>query len=91
MELNIIHNKESERFEASIEGMIAFIKYRQTDQLISILSTQVPKELEGRGIAAALTKFALEYARNNDLAVEPVCSYTVTYIASHPQYKELIK
>lgn len=91
MELEITNNKDTGRFESSIEGQIAFVKYHLDDKQLVIISTQVPRELEGRGIAAALTKHVLEYAKQNNLKVHPLCSYTVTYIARHPEYKGLVE
>ena len=91
MELKIINNESTERFESSIEGQVAFVKYIREGNKLIILSTSVPKELEGRGIAGALTKYTLEYAKENNLSIEPLCSYTSIYIERHPEYKDLIE
>lgn len=92
MELDIIHNEDDSQFEAIIEDLTAFVQYHQIgEDQIAILSTQVPKELEGRGIAAAITKFALDYAQEKGLKVQPICSYTVAYITRHPEYQSLVK
>lgn len=90
MELEIIHNQDNGRFETSVEGQVAFVKYIRNGEQLIIVSTSVPKELEGRGIAAALTKYALEYAIENELSVDAVCSYTQVYINRHPEYKSLL-
>lgn len=91
MELNIINNEKEHQFEAKVENEIAYIYYSVKEDILQILSTQVPKNLEGKGIAAALTKFALEYARANNLLVQPICSYTVAYMKKHPEYNDLLK
>ncbi|AEP36788.1 hypothetical protein TASI_1029 [Taylorella asinigenitalis MCE3] len=47
---------------------------------MDILSTQVPSEIGGRGVAAELTKFALNLARKNNWEVRPTCGYTKAYL-----------
>lgn len=92
MELEIVNNEAENRFETYIDNLLAEVVYIKTDkgQLI-ITGTHVPKELEGKGIAGALTKFALEYARENKLTVNPICSYTVAYFKKHTEYNDLLE
>lgn len=90
MEYTIIHNKEAQRFEVEVEGFTASIEYVLADNTINILHTRVPHQVKGRGIAAALTKYVLEYATQNQLKVIPSCSYTNTYIKRHDEYKALL-
>ena len=92
MELNIIHNKESGIFETVVDNQTAYIKYHQPSaNQIAIVSTLVPTEIGGRGIAGIMTKHVLDYAKENKLTVIPICSYTATYIERHAEYKDLIK
>jgi len=51
----------------------------------------VHPEQRGQGIAGKLTQVALEYAKEKNLRVIPMCSYVATYIHKHPQYAELMK
>lgn len=84
-EYNIIHNEAESRFETEVEGLISVVDYKlNTDKTImSITHTGVPKELEGKGIAAALTKFMLQYAEANNIKVNPICPYTKAYMERH--------
>lgn len=90
MDIKIIHNQSQNRFESHIEGLIARIDYIIEDSNMSITHTKVPKELEGRGIAAQLTKQVLEYARINGFKVYPICPYAQVYIQRHPEYSDLL-
>jgi predicted GNAT family acetyltransferase len=54
-----------------------------------IFSTRVPAEVGGRGIAAELTRVALETARAQGWRVEPLCPYVAAYINRHQEYREL--
>jgi len=47
---NIRDNTERHRFELDADGHIAFANYKRADGVLTMLHTEVPKELEGRGI-----------------------------------------
>ncbi|NDV78607.1 GNAT family N-acetyltransferase [Dysgonomonas sp. 511] len=91
MEYNVVHNEELSRFETKIEGLISLVDYRKIDDVLVVTHTGVPRELEGKGIAAALTKTLLDYARENGYRVRPVCPYTKAYIQRHPEYVDVVK
>lgn len=90
MEYKVIHNEAKSRFETEVEGKTALVDYRRRDNVYIVTHTEVPAELEGRGIAAALTKALLEYVRENELKVRPVCSYTKAYLQKHTEYNDII-
>lgn len=52
--------------------------------------TGVPRELEGRGIAAALVTHAVEYARAQGLRLKPECSYVVAAFKRHPEWSDVL-
>lgn len=87
-----VHNSPGKnRFEANIEGHTAFVDYKRHGDTIWLTHTEVPKELEGRGIGSALAKHALDYAAANSLHVVPACPFIEDYIGSHPEYASLVK
>jgi len=86
----IVNNETGRRFETYVDGKVAFVAYRLTNTAISLDHTEVPPALEGRGLAARLTKTALEYAQSQHLKVIPRCSYVANYIQKHPEYEELV-
>ncbi|MDR2950055.1 MAG: N-acetyltransferase [Prevotella sp.] len=90
MEYNIKHNKAESRFETEVEGKLSLVDYRERDNVYLVTHTEVPKELEGRGIAAALTKTLLDHVRENGLKVRPICPYTKAYILRHPEYNDIV-
>lgn len=90
MEYNIEHNKAESRFEMQLEGKLSLVDYREHDNVLIVTHTEVPQELEGRGIAAALTKTLLDYVRENGLKVRPICPYTKVYIQRHPEYSDIV-
>ena len=90
MEYNIVNNKERSRFEAALDDEYAIVDYRWHNGNLAIMHTEVPKEYEGRGIAAAMVKHVLEYAKKEGLKILVYCPYTASYIKRHPEYKELV-
>lgn len=91
MEYEIIHNEDESRFETTIEGLLSVVDYRRRGDTLLVTHSGVPRELEGRGIAAALTKSLLQYVRDNGLKVRPLCPYTVAYLARHPEYSDIVE
>lgn len=85
-----VHNEAQHRFEVVTDAGIARLDYRLSEGTITLVHTEVPAELRGGGYGAALAKTALEFARAQDLNVNPVCPFVKTYIERHPAYKDLI-
>ena len=86
----IRHNEERHRFEAALDGHIARADYRIDGDVMRIYHTEVPFEFEGRGIAAALVRAALDYASERHLKVVPACSYVRSYMRRHPKTHALL-
>ncbi len=87
----IVNNTEKMRFEMAFEnGETAFVEYKLTPGKISLIHTDVPKDLEGKGIAGALAKYALDFARNQHLRINIYCSYIAAYVKRHPEYDDII-
>ena len=71
-------------------GKYAYIKYRLKGGTMYIDATFTPNEYRGRGLAAELTKAAIEYARENMLKIVPNCSYAKDYFEKHPEYRDIL-
>lgn len=69
---------------------IAFIDYKQKDQLIKLIHTEVPEELGGRGVAATLVEKTLVYLENNNFTLYHYCPYVYAYIKKHPDWKRIV-
>ncbi len=66
------------------------LRYNVIGEQIILEHTEVPKAMEGQGIAGALAKFGLEYARDHNLRVIPVCPFVISYLKRHPEYQALL-
>lgn len=72
-----------------VEGTLAVAEYRRVGDKITFTHTEVPPAIGGRGIAAAIVKFALDDARVSGLRVASTCWYVSDYIRDHPEYQDL--
>jgi len=87
----IRHRPEASRFEATLPEGLAICAYRrEADGTLALTHTEVPPAAEGRGIAAALVRAALDWARAEGLRVRPRCSYVAAYMRRHPQTQGLL-
>lgn len=90
MTWTVTQNPERQRFECEVDGALALCSYRQEGRTLVLHHTEVPVALEGRGIAAALVKTTLDWARQERLQVRPLCSYVALYMRRHPQTLDLL-
>ena len=86
----IRNNEAEQRYELEIDGHLAVIEYERGPQRVLFIHTEVPKELEGHGVAGKLARFALEDARAQHLAVVPLCPFVASYIRQHQEYANLV-
>lgn len=85
MPSSVRDNQQLHRFELDADGHITFSEYQRADDTITFLHTEVPKELEGRGIGSALIRGALEIAKGQKLTIKARCPFVAAYIKKHPE------
>jgi len=85
-----VHNAAEERFELRIGGELCLLNYRRSTGKLVIYHTEVPQPFEGRGLAERMTRAALDFARSENLHVEPRCSYAAYFMQKHPEYDDLL-
>ena len=78
------------RFELDLDGHTAFSEYRREGDVLTIMHTEVPKALEGRGIGSALVRGLLDLVRAQGLKVVPRCPFVKAYIERHAEYADLL-
>ncbi|MEZ4859482.1 MAG: GNAT family N-acetyltransferase [Flavobacteriaceae bacterium] len=90
MELPFVDNLEKKRFEVEVAQTTAFIEYIRTKDSFYLTHTEVPSELEGKGIGSSLVKRVLEHIEKEALLVAPLCPFVAAYIKRHPEWKRLL-
>jgi predicted GNAT family acetyltransferase len=90
--IEVVRNAEKSRFEAVIDGRTAYAEYRELQNGILFPHTEVPVELEGRGVGSALAEAALAWAREEGRVVMPTCTFFAGYIRRRPDaYRDLVQ
>lgn len=81
--MDIQHDAARRRFEILIEGGHCVLDYTLAHATMTIVHTEVPTRLGGRGIAAGLVRAALDEARARGWKVVPACSYAEAFMHKH--------
>ena len=87
---DVFHNVTLQRFELRVGDALCLIDYRRSPGKLIIYHTEVPQPLERRGLAACMTRAALDFARSQDLQVDPRCPYTAYFMRKHAEYADLL-
>ena len=85
----IAHDEGRRRFSTVVDGVEGRVDYTREGDVLTITHTYVPTLIGGRGIAGALVKAALDYAREAGLRVNPRCSYADAWMRKHAGYGDL--
>ena len=73
-----------------MNGRLCFASYHVVDGVMRIHHTEVPRALEGRGIAGRIVEAALAHAESHGQKVEPWCSFVRSYMQRHPESQRLL-
>ena len=73
-----------------MDGHLGIVDYTLRDGVMTLTHTEVPPPIGGRGIAAELTRTALDTARRKGWKVVPACSYAAAFIRRHPEFADLL-
>ncbi len=83
-------NQDRKQFELVVEGHTARIEYMIMANKIFLTHTEVPAELEGKGIGSIIVKLALEEVEKRGLKLIPLCPFVGKYITRHPEWKRIL-
>jgi predicted GNAT family acetyltransferase len=90
MTVQVLHNEAKHRFEATVDGCLCVADYSLRNGVMWMPHTEVPRAVEGRGIAAELVRAALAWAEAQGHRVQPSCSYVASYMRRHPETMKLL-
>ncbi|MDP2408862.1 MAG: GNAT family N-acetyltransferase [Pseudolabrys sp.] len=82
-------NPALNRFEMDTDAGVAFATYRRDGGVLTVLHSEVPAALKGRGLGSALVRGMLDLARADGLKVRPLCGFVARYMTAHPEYADL--
>lgn len=88
--MELFNNTERGAFELPVKNDTAFISYRMNGNVISLMHTEVPQEMEGQGIGSTLIEQTFQYLEANNLRMIPRCAFVITYLKRHPEWNKLL-
>ena len=78
------NNEAASRFELREDGLLAELDYRRNGKRLVLVHTEVPVELEGRGIGGRLVSAAVDHAAQEGMTVVPLCPFARGWLERHP-------
>jgi predicted GNAT family acetyltransferase len=93
VDIQTSNNPEQSRYEAHADEVLAgFAAYElKGDNVIVFTHTEVDDAFEGKGVAGALARFALDDVRADGARlVVPRCPFIRAWIEKHPDYQDLV-
>lgn len=88
---DIIDNRARNRYELTVDGIVAHVDYARAPGVITFIHTIVPEQLGGRGIGSRLAQHVLDDARRNGEKVFPQCPFIAAFIKRHQEYQDLVQ
>ena len=89
-EVNLRVNKTLNRLELDINGSIAFIQCKISHDILFLIHTEVAPELEGKGVGSAIVQKALQFAKDNNYKIIPICPFARAYLKRHKEWDFII-
>ena len=83
---NFHDNEARDRFELDVEGKTAFVTYRKSPGAITLVHTEVPPDLGGRGIASKLARATLDAVRAQGQKLTVKCDFIQSFMTKHHEY-----
>jgi uncharacterized protein len=81
--LQVTDNQAESRFELDTDGHVAVLMYRRNGKRLVLIHTDVPAELEGRGIGGQLVVAAIDRAAREGLTIVPLCPFARSWLERH--------
>jgi predicted GNAT family acetyltransferase len=86
----VTDNEALGRYEMVVDGVTAFVTYSRHGDRLTLVHTEVPPALGGRGVGSTLATAVLEGVRRRGLHVVPECEFMAAFIKRHPGFADLV-
>ncbi len=72
------------------DNIIAELTYTLNDNNVMTLDhTETEPEHTGEGLASTLVKHSVQYAREKEIKIDPLCEYAAKQFERHEEYREV--
>jgi predicted GNAT family acetyltransferase len=90
-ELTVRDDPEASQYELEADGVrLGLAQYQASPDSIAFVHTEIAPEVGGRGLGGVLVRAALDDVRRRGLAALPYCTFVRHFMATHPEYLDLI-
>ncbi|GAB6019169.1 hypothetical protein CHUAL_000788 [Chamberlinius hualienensis] len=84
-----LNNPESSKSKSAVRAILDYDTYtlgegQEASNVMDMYHTEVPPELQGKGIAQLLAKAAMDHAVANNYKMKLTCTYLQNYIKKNP-------
>lgn len=83
-------NVERSRYEMVVDGQTSYVSYMRIGDRLTLVHTEVPKALGGRGVGSALATAAFRDIRSRGLRVAVECEFLQKFVKRHPEFSDLV-
>ncbi len=90
MEHKVVQNKDQQQYEVEVNGDLATLQYRFRKRTMFFMHTKVPESAKGLGVASAMAKEGLEFAKRKGCKIAILCPFVSSYVKRHREWLELI-
>ena len=88
--VNVVNNKEKQRFELNLGTDIAYMEYRFQNGTKVLMHTYVPEKYRGKGNASRFIQQVLDDLRKAKTKVMVNCAAVSRFIKENPDYNDLV-
>lgn len=84
-------NPEKKRFELDVDGHTAIIEsILAKGDIMFLTHTEVPVALEGKGVGKRIVESALNYIKDHNYKLAPLCPFVAAYLKRHPEWEPIL-
>jgi uncharacterized protein len=89
--ITVENRPELGQYEIYSDGVLAgFTAYESDGSDVAFMHTEIDPAFEGEGLARQLIQQALDDVRAKGETAEPFCPFVRRFIATHPEYVDLV-
>ncbi|MBX6752427.1 MAG: N-acetyltransferase [Micromonosporaceae bacterium] len=79
------------RYEAHLDDRLAgYLDYRERDDELVLIHTETLEGFQGRGVATALARFAMDDVRSRGRRAVVLCPFLRSWLTKNPQYHDIV-
>ncbi len=83
-------NTAAHRFELKLATGTVLVEYETAPGALTITHTEVPKALEGQGLASRIASLVVAKARHRGVKLIPLCPFFIAYLKKHAEHSDLV-